>query len=79
MSDLYTINPATKTLITSTIRMVDTTVHTQGQMAETIVLDLCRCMAAAIESDDADAKMVIGVALHTVIGWVVAPGSVIKA
>lgn len=71
MSDLYSINTATKTLTTSTCRFVDHTLHNNSDTTyEEVILDLCRCLAVAIESDDAQGKMVLGLALHTVLSSV---------
>lgn len=68
MSDLYTIDEAAHTITTRTCRMVDHTLHnTEGLTYEEVTLDLCRCMCAAIEADDAQGKLALGYALHTLL------------
>ena len=71
MSDLYTVNEQTHTLTTRTCTLEENEVHNNGTTPyEEIILDLCRCMCAAIESDDDRGKHAIGAALHTVLSSV---------
>ena len=68
MSDLYALNFDTQTLTTSTMHMANQEVHNNvGTTYEDVIHDLCRCMSAAIVSDDAQGKMSIAYALHTVL------------
>lgn len=70
MSDLYTIDEASETLTTATCKFIGNDLHTNNNVYEVIIKDLCHCMVAAIELDDAIGKQAIGAALHTILSSV---------